>query len=98
MTNYNERLDEIFYQYRDDYNDWQSNPRGSGTNGIKLQNKAKQAITDLFLSIVGEDEDDMILNINDACSVEDRNQLRQQPIKVKEKYEQTKISVQNTEV
>ena len=48
MTNYNERLNEIFYQYRDEYNAWQANPRGSGTNGIKLQNRAKQAIIKLI--------------------------------------------------
>ena len=54
MTNYNERLDEIFYQYRDEYNAWQANPRGSGTNGIKLQNRAKQAITSLIKELVAE--------------------------------------------
>ena len=54
MTNYNERLDEIFYQYRDEYNAWQANPRGSGTNGIKLQNRAKQAITSLYKELVAE--------------------------------------------
>lgn len=54
MTNYNERLDEIFYQYRDEYNAWQANPRGSGTNGIKLQNRAKQAITSLNKELVAE--------------------------------------------
>ena len=48
MSNLDEELDEIFYQYRDDYNAWQANPRGSGTNGIKLQAKAKQAIQSLI--------------------------------------------------
>lgn len=51
---YRERLDEIFYQYRDDYNNCQVTPRGSGTNGIKLQNKAKQAITSLIKELVAE--------------------------------------------
>lgn len=54
MTNFNEQLDEIFYQYRDEYSLWQSSPRGSGTNGIKLQAEAKQAITNLIKDLVRE--------------------------------------------
>jgi hypothetical protein len=60
MNNLDQELDEIFYQYRDDYNEWQANPRGSGTNGIKLQAKAKQAINAYILGevmeLIGEDD------------------------------------------
>ena len=79
---YNQRLDEIFYQYRDEYNAWQANPRGSGTNGIKLQNRAKQAILSDLLEIIGEDKKPFNTNFNRGIKpdiiTKIENQLRQE--------------------
>lgn len=49
---WNQVVDEILYQYRDDYDRWQADPRGSGTNGIKLQAKAKSALNNAVKEIV----------------------------------------------
>ena len=41
------QIDELLYEYRDDYDKWQAEPR-KHPNGIQLQDKAKQSIKALI--------------------------------------------------
>ena len=82
MTNqeYNQRLDEILWQvYKN--GEWYKTPikdEQPNSYGMDVQ-EAKQAITDLFLSIVGEDERiiDSTSDIH-AYFITAKHQLRQE--------------------